>query len=971
MKRRLYVISAATVSFAFVTLTFSNCSKVAFEAFDAASEVDQFGNTSGSIIIDGGNQFTKHLEVVATLNHGSAEEMYITDVPNCSSGGEWETYSSFKRWHLKSTNQEVKLFAKFREKVGTSQESDCYEDAIIHDNIAPFILAQNNLPQYTNLTNLNINFQVTDNLSGVQLVECKKGQGAFETCTVAMALQALTEGAHTAQIKATDRAGNISTPMTLGVTVDLTPPTLQFNSAPSSRTADLNGSFTFSGNDNLSGLDRFECRPSDSSPWVSCTSPLNQSFSEGNHRFSIRAYDRVGNVSDPIIHSWTIDRSAPSVRITRSPMGYSNQQVAQLEFSGVPGGKQIVRFECSLDGAAYANCSSPYTTGYLSDGAHRFAVRGYDDVGNVSQPAEANWNVDTKAPIASIISGPPNPTNNPMASLAFEGSDTGGSGLRELQCQINNSGFSVCTSVRNYIDLADGSYTFQVRAVDNAGNIGPVASHVWRVDLIKPTVQITSGPSAQTRNINAELKFIANDAHPGQVAFLECRMDAAVDWESCSSPKNYVGLNQGAHSFQVRAIDTAGNISDIQSHAWFVDSIGPAINIGQQPMATLMPGQPAPIQFVVTDSGVGVQQILCGLNGALTSCQDTETRDYSNLPNGNYIFRIEASDLLGNFSSREISWKVEQLTMPVSQNINVNTNRKADILVVIDNSGSMMQEQANMGARFGSFLDQLNGLDWQVGVTTTDIASTLRANEIFRKDGRLLPIANMSGHYKLTSSMDPTIARQNFSATVQRPPNEGSGDEQGIGATYRVLQRNSQAFSSDNPTGGFLRDGAILSVVVVSDANETNPSGTQVYNSPQGLLNLVQSMYPGKPFSFHSIIVKPNDRTCLNLAGSGNEGYGYAYETLSGLTGGVVGTVCSSDYGSQLAAMGRATVDLINSANLNCAPLDTNGDGTRDIQIVTADGSAAPSYTIDGLRVQFSRALPAGNNQLNYSCLTQ
>lgn len=969
MKRRLYVVSAATVAFGFITLNFSNCSKVAFEALESPGELDQLGYAQGSISIDGGNQYTRNSEVVATLNHASAEEMYVTDVPDCATGGDWEPYANFKRWTLNTTNQEVRLYAKFREKAGSSKESDCSEDSIIHDNIAPFILAQGSLPQFTNLQNLNLNFQVTDNLSGVQLIECKKDQGNFEACTVALALQGLGEGAHTAQIKATDRAGNVSAPMTLATTVDLTPPNLQFNSAPSARTADLNASFSFSGQDNLSGLDRFECRISDAAAWTPCASPVNQSYAEGSHRFSIRAYDRVGNVSQPLVHTWTIDRSAPSVRITRSPVGYTNQSVAQIEFSGVPGGKQIVRFECSLDNAAFANCSSPLTTAALSDGPHRFAVRGYDDVGNVSQPAEANWNVDTQLPTARILSGPATPTNSTSASLAFDGSDSG-SGLRELQCQINNSGFAACTSVREYTNLTDGTYTFEVRAIDNAGNQGAIVRHVWGVDTTKPSVQITAGPAAQTREIDARLTFVASDVAPGEIARLECRLDAAVDWESCSSPKDYVGLNQGSHSFQVRAFDTAGNVSDIKNHNWFVDSMGPAINIGQQPMASIMPGQAAAVQFIVTDSGVGLRQVRCGLNGTLTNCEFSETRDYSNLPVGEYIFRIEAVDLLGNASSREISWKVEQRTMPVSQSVAVNTNNKADILVVIDNSGSMSQEQANMGARFGSLLDQLSGLDWQVGITTTDL-NTSSPSGSFRKDGRLLPIANMSGQYVLTSSMNATTARQNFSATVQRPANEGSGNEQGIGATYRALQRNAQAFSSDNTTGGFLRSGAVLSVVVVSDADETNPNGTQTHNSPQGLMNLVRSMYPGKPFSFHSIIVRPGDRACLNLANSGNEDYGYSYSDLSGLTGGIVGTVCSADYGSQLAAMGRATVDLINSANLNCAPLDTNGDGIRDVQIVTADGSAAPSYTIDGLRIQFSRALPAGNNQLNYSCLAQ
>lgn len=964
MNRRFYVAASATLAFALITINFSNCSKVAFDA-TLDGQIEAYGKTVGSILLEGGNAYTKNREVVATLQHSSAEEMYVTDEPNCAGGGVWETYASFKRWNLNQTNSEVTLFAKFRDKKGSAVESSCYEDSIIHDDVPPLIVAPLNIPSFTRNVAMNLNFQVSDTLSGVDTIQCKKDSGAFEPCTAAMALAALNEGPHSAQIIATDRAGNSSQPVMVGFTVDLTPPVVQFNQTPASRTADLNAVFAFSAQDALSGLEGYECRNSDSAPWVACTSPISQNFTEGAQKFSVRASDRVGNVSQPISYSWTIDRTAPSVRITRSPVGYTNVAIAALEFSGVPGGKNIVRFECSLDNAAFSNCTSPLSTAALAEGTHRFSVRGYDDVGNVSQPAMANWVVDLTPPVARIDNGPAAITNIINAALAFSATDAL-SGIREIQCQLNNSGFQACTSVRNYLALAEGSYTFEVRAIDNAGNTSTVVRHTWRIDFTKPVVTIISGPAAQTKDINAILVFEAVDGGGGAIARIECRLDTAVDWETCTSPKQYVGLNQGSHSFQVRAIDTAGNISDVKTRAWFTDSIGPAINFGQQPLAVIPNNSNARFQFTVVDAGVGVASISCGLNGQMAACTADTTREYQNLAVGDYSFRVDAVDLLGNASTRTISFKVEQRTMAYQQNVPVTSNNKADIIVVVDNSGSMSAEQASMAARFGTFLDQLNGLDWQVGIVTTDMSANAP-----KKDGRLLEISGLAGQYKLTSGMDLNQAKQFFAKTIQRPASEGSGYEQGIAATYRAVLRNAEASSSSNPNNGFLRSGAVLSVVVVTDADETNPAGTQVQNRPENLVNLVKNTYPGKAFGFHSIIVRPDDLACLNLAGSGNEGYGYAYASASALTGGVVGTVCSQDYGSQLAAMGRATIDLIASANLSCAPIDTNGDGVGDVQIITADGSAAPTYTINGLAITFSRALPVGNNQLRYSCIIQ
>lgn len=964
MKRRFYVTAATSLAFGFITLNFSNCAKVAFEN-NLASKVDVFGGSIGSISIDGGNEFTKNQEVVATLNHASATEMYVTDVQDCSSGGEWEKYSSFKRWTLKARNQETKLFVKFREKTGSLVETSCSEDSIIHDDVAPLIVAPLNIPSFTKDISLNANFQVSDTLSGVASIQCKKDSGSFEPCQAQMALQALTEGVHKAEIVATDRAGNSTLPLAISFTVDLSPPVVQFNQAPSLRTSDLNAVLAFSGQDALSGLDHIECRLSDTSAWSTCSSPLNQVFVEGAQKFSIRGIDKVGNISQPVSHSWVIDRTAPSVRITKSPAGFTNVAIAQIEFSGVPGGKQIVRFECSLDSAAFSNCVSPLSTSALTEGSHKFSVRGYDDVGNVSQPALANWTLDLTGPIARIDSGPAAITNVVKADLAFSAIDAV-SGIREIQCNLDNAGFAACTSPRALLALSEGNHSFQVRAIDNAGNTGAAVTHNWKIDSTKPSVVITKGPAAQVKDINADLEFVATDVAPGMIARIECRLDAAVDWETCVSPKSYVGLNQGSHSFQVRAIDTAGNISDVKMHSWFNDSIGPAINFGQQPIAVLPSGQLSKVQFTVVDAGVGVASVTCGLNGVFEACAVDSTKDYPNLQPGSYTFTVNAVDLLGNASSKQIAWKVELRTTNYVQTVPVISNNKADIIIVIDNSGSMGPEQANMASRFGTFLDQLSGLDWQVGIVTTDMTQ-----DAPKKDGRLLEITGLAGQFKLSSSMGLAQAKQYFANTIQRPTSEGSGYEQGIAATYKAVLRNAQVASASNPNNGFLRSGAVLSVVVVTDADETNPAGTQTQNRPENLVNLVKNTYPGKAFGFHSIIVKPNDLSCLNLANANNEGYGYAYSSASALTGGVVGTVCSTDYGSQLTAMGKATVDLINSANLNCSPLDNNNDGLGDVQIITADGSAAPAYTISGLKITFAKALPAGNNQLKYACVTQ
>jgi hypothetical protein len=155
--------------------------------------------------------------------------------------------------------------------------------------------------------------------------------------------------------------------------------------------------------------------------------------------------------------------------------------------------------------------------------------------------------------------------------------------------------------------------------------------------------------------------------------------------------------------------------------------------------------------------------------------------------------------------------------------------------------------------------------------------------------------------------------------------------------------------------------------LVVTDADETNPKGTEVQNMPETLINLISSTWTGKLFSFHSIIVPIDDSVCKSK--DGNEGYGYNYASVSKLTGGIMGTVCATDYGTQLKDIGKSTQELVLSVALNCVPLDVNGDGTPELSVVTADGSQPPAYTFEGSRVKFATPLPVGRTKLTYNCV--
>ena len=74
------------------------------------------------------------------------------------------------------------------------------------------------------------------------------------------------------------------------------------------------------------------------------------------------------------------------------------------------------------------------------------------------------------------------PTNSATESLAF----TSSKDATSLQCSLNGSAFAACTSPKVYgtpsSPLAEGAYTFQVKALDKNNNASAAATYSWTVD---------------------------------------------------------------------------------------------------------------------------------------------------------------------------------------------------------------------------------------------------------------------------------------------------------------------------------------------------------------------------------------------------------------------------------------------------------------------------------------------------------
>ncbi len=468
------------------------------------------------------------------------------------------------------------------------------------------------------------------------------------------------------------------------------------------------------------------------------------------------------------------------------------------------------------------------------------------------------------------------------------------------------------------------------------------------------TALLINNGAASTSDSRLSLKIYEEDVYLMKISVnSNCSGGAWQDYqESGEVNLTQEQQNQNAYiSIQFKDYDSV--IGPCYHASILHDNKGPEISFSKYPLTSLEEGEATEIIYDVQDLASGVESVECRLNGIAKACSSGRT--VVQIPgalSGQYSFEVFARDHMGFTSQASISWQVVSTTRKITHDIHINEYRKWDILFVIDNSGSMSYEQKSMAQRTRNFLSILHGLDWQIAITTTD------DRQIVLGDGNFVELKGMSGKYLLNSTMNEEQAQTTLSNTLQRPET-GSGKEQGIKATYRVVERAMAQNNSIHKQ--FFRDGAHFATILISDEDE---SDNGVKNDPQNLLSLINESFGGqKNFSFNSIITKPGDHACIN-----GEGYSYGerYKVLSDLTGGVIGSVCETDYAAQVTGIAEQIRNMARTFTLKCVPLQEQGI------TITKNGQAYnQAFTVDGVKLSFNESIEPGDYQLVYHCLKE
>ncbi|MDK9362202.1 Ig-like domain-containing protein [Lelliottia sp. V106_12] len=480
----------------------------------------------------------------------------------------------------------------------------------------------------------------------------------------------------------------------------------------------------------------------------------SRTLTDGTYQYQVRVIDNAGNVGATDSQDVVIDLTAPAATIitvdaVTQDTGLSASDFItsdnQISLKGTLGATLASgeHAQISIDGGvtwsdvSVSGTSWTYVDGRtLADGDYNYQLRVIDDAGNISASVSQVVTIDTTVPDASKVitidsisddTGLSNSdfitndtsltVNGTLAATLSEGeyaqiSIDGGVTWQNVNV-TGNSWFYTDTRT-----LDNGTYTYFVRVVDAAGNIGSNAQQQVTVDTVAPDAAIT----VTVDNIAVDTGFDNNDfltsstsytlngtlgAALGSNEFVQVSMDGGTTWVYAEvngtqwSYNDARTLTDGSYNYQVRVVDQAGNVGATTSQAVTVDTQSPQYGITIDSISDDT-GQ-STSDFITMDTTLTVngslgsalasdERVQISLDGGNTWIDASVTNqrwsyvDTRELADGDYTYQVRIIDQAGNVGST------------TSQEVTVDTTVPATVGTVVSYTDSEGERQGTFGS---------------------------------------------------------------------------------------------------------------------------------------------------------------------------------------------------------------------------------------------------------------------------------
>ncbi len=240
-----------------------------------------------------------------------------------------------------------------------------------------------------------------------------------------------------------------------------------------------------------------------------------------------------------------------------------------------------------------------------------------------------------------------------------------------------------------------------------------------------------------------------------------------------------------------------------------------------------------------------------------------------------------------------------------------NPTDAVDILMVIDNSGSMQPYQSELSTNFSQFLTYFieADVDYHIAAVSTDVMNE-EAGEI---RGQIITPETPNAETAFSNIVNVGVT--------------GAATEMGLEAAYMAL--TEPLVSTAN--GDFLRDEAMLSIIFVSDEEDYSPLPVNDYINA---FRDIKGQRSRDVFNASSLVVT-REAECDAWSTRGDR-----YIDVAEQTSGVLGSICSEDFGSIVTDLSLNTSRLRDTFYLSREPDASTLQVTVNDELIDCDAGA-------------------------------
>lgn len=341
------------------------------------------------------------------------------------------------------------------------------------------------------------------------------------------------------------------------------------------------------------------------------------------------------------------------------------------------GGTSVVITGTNFTGATVVRFGATDASGFTVDSATQITATspaGAAGAVDVTVQTPSGTSATSVADQFTYVAAPATPTiTSSPASLSNSSNATFQFSLASgtAECAIDGGAFSACTSPRSYTGLADGSHTFQVKAV-NSGVYSSAASYSWTVDTTAPAAPaVTSPANASTRGVSQKGVSGTAEANSTVTVYLDGSADGTTTADGSGAwSYTLTALTAASHTVKARATDAAGNTSSDSATNTFtavaalaatqaVSSISTTVNAALttvQPVTTS--GGQAPITYALSGGSLPTGLSFSAATGQLSGTPTTTLSATT--------FTVTATDALSQTASQTFSLTVASAAQTIS-----------------------------------------------------------------------------------------------------------------------------------------------------------------------------------------------------------------------------------------------------------------------------------------------------------------